>query len=313
MSRRKANSEVSSLEMLLDTMCNTFGGVMFIAISLLVIISVMTNDIPKLDEKPVDITALQQEIESLQKIYADLLKELQLKAEEIKLRKSDKTREKYQELLLLMQLVRENQIKCEALKTADKTLTVSILKTGKLLEEIKKQTVLQEHELEKLQQEILTAREKLAKLVEQERNAEELAFRVMERSDLVPFFMMMHKNMVYPVGPWKVDGKLDQIDQAVSVTQYQHQNSQVLSCNINPAMGIPVIEGNDFSPQFQALLDKIPPGRVPKFFITPGSAATAYKMREIMKKHNIYHGTVLAPDNDTPFIFKFSTQAEYEY
>ena len=93
MSRRKA-SEESSLELLLDTMCNTFGGVMFIAISLLVIISVMTQDMPQQDEEPADMATLQQEIESLQKISADLLKELQLKAEQIKLRKSDKTQEK---------------------------------------------------------------------------------------------------------------------------------------------------------------------------------------------------------------------------
>lgn len=38
MSRRK--SEDSSLELLLDTMCNTFGGVMFIAILLSVMVSI---------------------------------------------------------------------------------------------------------------------------------------------------------------------------------------------------------------------------------------------------------------------------------
>ena len=36
---KRPNSEDSSLELLLDTMCNTFGGVMFIAISLAVMVS----------------------------------------------------------------------------------------------------------------------------------------------------------------------------------------------------------------------------------------------------------------------------------
>ena len=313
MSRRKAHSEESSLELLLDTMCNTFGGVMFIAISLLVIISVMTKDMPQQNEETADMATLQQEIESLQKIYADLLKELQLKAEQIKLRKSDKTQEKYQELLMIMQLVKETKLKIEAAQLADKTLTVSILKTNKILDELKKETASQEQELEKIQKDLLTAQEKLAKLTENERNAVQLAFRVMERSDRAPFFLMLNKEMVYPVGPWKSDGQKDQIDKAVSVTNYQYQNSQVMSCKINPGMGIPVLDGEDFSSQFQALLSKIPPGRVPKFFITPGSASTAYKMREIMKKRNIYHGTVLSPDDDTPFMFKFTQQAKYEY
>ncbi|MBE6403717.1 MAG: hypothetical protein E7039_08365 [Lentisphaerae bacterium] len=312
MSRRKA-SEESSLELLLDTMCNTFGGVMFIAISLLVIISVMTQDMPQQDEEPADMATLQQEIESLQKIYADLLKELQLKAEQIKLRKSDKTQEKYQELLMLMQLVKEIKLKIEATTLADKTLTAAILKTDKLLAELKKETAKQELELEKLQQELLNAREKLAKLTENERNAVQLSFRVMERSDRAPFFIMMNKELAYPIGPWKSDGKKDNIDKAVIVSSYQYQNSQVMSCKINPGMGIPVLDGEDFSSQFQSLLAKIPPGRVPKFFIPPGSAATAYKMREIMKQRNIYHGTVLSPDDDTPFMFKFTQKAEYEY
>lgn len=312
MSKRQ-QSEESSLELLLDTMCNTFGGVMFIAISLLVIISVMTKDIPQKNEEPTDMETLQQEIESLQKIYADLLKELQLKAEQIKIRKSDKTQEKYQELLMLMQLVKETKLKIEAAALADKTLTVTVLKTAKLLEELKKLAAVQEKELEELQRKVLEAQEKLAKLLEEERQAPQLAFRVMERSDRAPFFIMMHKDMIYPVGPWKSDGKADQIDKAVKAVNYQYQNSQVMSCTINPGAGIPVLSGEDFSPEFQAFLSKIPPGRVPKFHITPGSAPTAYKMRELMKKRNIYHGTVLAPDDDTPFMFKFTQKAEYEY
>ena len=81
---------------------------------------------------------LQQEIESLQKIYADLVKELQLKAEQIKLRKTDESQKKYQELLMLMQLVQETHLKVQAAQLADKTLTASLQKLTKLLEEQKK-------------------------------------------------------------------------------------------------------------------------------------------------------------------------------
>ncbi|MBO5923085.1 MAG: hypothetical protein J6Q81_01095 [Lentisphaeria bacterium] len=311
MSRRRKKEE-SSLEMLLDTMCNTFGGVMFIAISLLVILSIMTKDIPIPDEKA-DLETLQQEIISLQKVYADLLKELQLKAEEIKLRKNSNIDSKYKELLLLMQLVQDTRLKIEAARLADKTLTAALQKLNQKLELLKKEALQQERELEKLQKEQLEMQEKLAKLTEAERQAPQLAFRVMERSDREPFFLMLRDNMVYPVGPWGSDASIDQIDTAVNAMPYHYQNERLISCTIKPGAGIAILDGNDFSDQFQQLLNKLPPGRVPKFFITPSSAPTAYKMREIMKQRNIYHGTVIAAEDDSPFMFKFTQKAEYEY
>ena len=39
----KSREPESSLELLLDTMCNTFGGVMFIAIALVVVLSMMSH------------------------------------------------------------------------------------------------------------------------------------------------------------------------------------------------------------------------------------------------------------------------------
>lgn len=313
MSKRRLKIESSSLELLLDTMCNTFGGVMFIAISLLLIISVMTKDIPQENEETADTVTLQQEIESLQKIYSELLKELQLKAEQIKLQQSSNRQEKYQELLMLMQLVKEIKLKIEAAELADKTLTLSLSKLSKSVADLRKQTALQEDKIEFLQRKLLDLEEKLSKLKAEDEAAPLLAFRIMERSDRAPFFLMLHGDKVYPVGPWVSDGNTDQIDNAVNANSYQHNNSQVISCTVKPGSGITVLAGDNFSPQFQELLNKIPAGRVPKFFITPGSAPTAYKMREIMKKCNIYHGTVLAPADDTPFMFKFDSNAKYEY
>ena len=40
----------------------------------------------------------------------------------------------------------------------------------------------------------------------------------------------------------------------------------------------------NLSSEFQLLLNRIPPGRVPKFCISPGSAKTAFTMRELLKK-----------------------------
>jgi TolA-binding protein len=63
---RRRQEEDSSLELLLDTMCNTFGGVMFIAISLAVMLSMRSavNAVPA--DTSAEIRAVQQRIAELQ-------------------------------------------------------------------------------------------------------------------------------------------------------------------------------------------------------------------------------------------------------
>ena len=71
---RRRQDEDSSLELLLDTMCNTFGGVMFIAISLAVMLSmrgaverVTADESAEILKTRQQITVLQQQIEAFQK------------------------------------------------------------------------------------------------------------------------------------------------------------------------------------------------------------------------------------------------------
>ena len=60
---RRRREDASSLELLLDTMCNTFGGVMFIAISLVVVISMVRSASRALEENaPRKLEQLQQEL-----------------------------------------------------------------------------------------------------------------------------------------------------------------------------------------------------------------------------------------------------------
>ena len=77
----KANAgDNSSLELLLDTMCNTFGAVMFIAISLLVVIS-MLGKVTSFAERQVDTEVLQnmrERLVQLENEYAQSRKMLEL-------------------------------------------------------------------------------------------------------------------------------------------------------------------------------------------------------------------------------------------
>ena len=69
---KASSGDNSSLELLLDTMCNTFGAVMFIAISLLVI-TAMLGKVNSASEPPADPETwrtMRSELESLEREYA---------------------------------------------------------------------------------------------------------------------------------------------------------------------------------------------------------------------------------------------------
>ena len=69
---RRRREDASSLELLLDTMCNTFGGVMFIAISLVVVISMVRSASRALEENvPRKLEQLQQELARLEREAAE--------------------------------------------------------------------------------------------------------------------------------------------------------------------------------------------------------------------------------------------------
>ena len=81
MSRKKKIIPQDSLELLLDTMCNTFGGVMFISLLLVILISALKNNVVKENERALKGQTPEQikvEVDSLkiklQKITDDIKK-----------------------------------------------------------------------------------------------------------------------------------------------------------------------------------------------------------------------------------------------
>ena len=74
MAKRREND--SSLELLLDTMCNTFGGVMFIAITLAVIVAGRDIISKSKNENPP-----QEDIQALKKQIVELEEQLAKQAE----------------------------------------------------------------------------------------------------------------------------------------------------------------------------------------------------------------------------------------
>ena len=73
------------------------------------------------------------------------------------------------------------------------------------------------------------------------------------------------------------------------------------------------MHGDKLSSEFRQLLNSIPTHRVPSFFIPPGSARTAYKLREELKKRNITHGFSTTGKDSDPFTYFYTDNVEYEY
>ena len=104
MRKRRNTEDDSSLELLLDTMCNTFGGVMFIAIMLFVIIS---NLVQAQVTTPVqDPVELYRKIESLRMVLNELQRQLAIQDEELKKLKTNSADSRLQEILLLEKSIR---------------------------------------------------------------------------------------------------------------------------------------------------------------------------------------------------------------
>ena len=313
MSRRREEEE-SSLELLLDTMCNTFGGVMFIAISIFVIIVGMVQHEQQQESSiPSDPAAIQQEIESLKTVLAELQRQIQTKNEILRLQKLEKTDEKIRELMIFTQTLKDLQLKKQALQLAEKTLSKTLTKLVTSLQDMEKKFSLQENEKDKLARQLLALQQAIDELQKNKVIQMEMNFKVMQPSTKAPFFFILQGDQVWPVGPWITPGQPDKPDKAVNTNEIQHNQSRIIQCRVRSDSGTVVLNGENFSAEFTALLKRVPTDRIPKFYIHPNGAMTAFKMRELMKKANMQHGCSLAPDNTIPFSYQYTQKVQYEY
>ena len=318
MSRRRNTSrheEESSLELLLDTMCNTFGGVMFIAISLFVITLNMVQNIPvQSTQAAQDPIELQKQIDSLRIMLEQLQEQTRFKQKSLAIQKqSDEQSTLQHELLMARQIVKELGIKKTAVQQAREKLQTPLRE----IEAQKNQLASEIDQLEMLkrqqQTQQLALQKQLDELKQLRINQLELSFKMIRPSVQEPFFIILHGSRAWPVGPWHTPGGEDHPDDAVSASEVISKNNKVVSCRIKPHAGIEVLSGEKISAEFIALLNKIPSDRIPKFYVHPGSAASTFKLREILKKQNIKHGCTLAVDDKSDFKYQYLHKVDYEY
>ena len=128
---KRPNSEDSSLELLLDTMCNTFGGVMFIAISLAVMVSLRSAFSANVTDNTERLERLKQEMKVLQARFEQRSKEqeeLERRALEMS---SDPRMRLVKEIAFLERKLKENELKRQMLDKA-RTLARTELENTKI-------------------------------------------------------------------------------------------------------------------------------------------------------------------------------------
>ena len=310
--RRRHTEEESSLELLLDTMCNTFGGIMFIAICVFIIIFNLTetqSDTSR--QSTMNMQQLQQEITSLQNLLTEFQKLAQAKNTQLQYQTAGPDNRK--ELLIMEQILKEQQLKISVLEQTMHTRKELLRKLEQLkseaaeqLNQNKQKQQIQFLQLQQLQTELTALKNNPVR-----QNL--MTFQVMKGSSKAPFFIIIHSDKIYPVGPWLEDQNY-KIDKAVTSRELINDDGHFIECQIQPDSGINILTGEgDLSENFINFLQKLPPDRVPKFYLPPGSAETAFKMREILKSRRIFHGCTIAPDDHTPFVFQYTPETEYEY
>ena len=309
--RPRIEEEESSLELLLDTMCNTFGGVMFIAISIFVIISGMTQ-IEQADSEveEVDTVALQQQISELNLNLKELQMSMQNKTAEIETRKNIDQTDNLEKLQQLTKLLKELEIQEKALNAARIATQKALQRTRRALSSAEQQDKKIDRKIEQLEQELSKLYGDITKLKNAKVDSKKMVFKLIQSSNRFPCWIIVDKEHIYPVGPFPGGG----YHSAVNVQPVKFRDgTSGNQCTIKPGQGIVIMDGNKLSNDFRKFLNTIPRNYAPMFYIYPNSAATIHKMREVLKRQHTLHGLHLCARDGEALTLVSSSATEYEY
>ena len=161
----------SSLELLLDTMCNTFGGVIFITIALVVIISMTsslrqqkTNDENRMDARELQtgLAELQEQLRQMDARQAELVGQMATAS-------SDPRLQMMEEIAVLEASVNRREMEAEL---ARKTLESVVSEAGVVEKELREARESLEHHSDEIEKNA-RAREEIASQLEALRQKQE--------------------------------------------------------------------------------------------------------------------------------------------
>ena len=303
---RRRQEEDSSLELLLDTMCNTFGGVMFIAISLAVMLS-MRGAVKSIStDESKAIEAAQQKIVELQQKIDQYEKEQKTAGELIRQTSADPRMQLVREIVFLEQTLETRKIQqklAEQKRTLARTQLLDIQnKNQKITAALQKE--------EERETNLLRRKQELEKAMAKYSGGKNNAFSTLSRKELPPYFILMNDGKVWSIGP---DISESSYEPAPAVT-YEARDGRYI-CRPKPGKGIAVFKDGALSAELLSCLRSVPQDRVPEFVISPGDAAVFALLREKLKALKLFHGFRLQKQNQDEFDYQFSNdeKGSYEY
>lgn len=304
---KKSRDFESSLELLLDTMCNSFGGVMFIAISLIIVLT-MVQKAPAADsENFKNLEEMQAKLEELKKEFKELESKTADVSALVEQLKNDPRRKYLADIVKLKamadKLKTENELSSAELKVQNRKNQELDLKKEKIQKQLDTKTA--QHQ--KIVDENIKLDNKLKELREElKRNSSgHITFKTMTVSKKIPYFLIVNENKIWRVGPEKMHG-----DPHPDV-KFLKENNHII-CIINEASaGVPLLDGENISAEAQQLLNDLPPDRFPDFSIHSNSLKDFCKFREELKRKNTTHSVnTIFESFNKQFIYSYSQKKE---
>lgn len=309
MKRNGDTESVNSLEMLLDTMCNTFGGTIFLAIALIIIASMSKQAIPSLEEENArTAAALSREIESLEAQSQRLSEEINLKSEIARQLKND-PRLKYVAEVAAMQDQNRKLVRQLEIEEMKRNQTVQEEKAeSTLLDQTQNRLKKEKEIMAKKREELALVKAEIIKIGEQ--NAalpKNLTLKKIQKvsGTEAPYFIIAKAGKLWRIGP----DVISPININGDVTFRRILNTY--DCSPIPEKGTPILVGDTVSREAEQLLSNLPAGRYPAFQVYPDCAAEHFKLLEALKRGSRSYA-VSTKSADMPAGFILASQGEYE-
>ena len=308
----KSREPESSLELLLDTMCNTFGGVMFIAIALVVVLSMMSHinaDIPFKS----DYASMQKQLEKLRQDIETVSSQNEIRAENIRILQNDPRREMLADILKLEKYIRETELKSKVVSAENVILAEDKKKIEKENDKITAEVLANELKLKKLQLENSQVKDEIDRLKNDISKVvtTHISFKTMVRTQKMPYYLIVKDNRIWRIGPEKM---FDPPHSDVEYHEVDNEGNTMIVCKPSPSVnGVPLLENGRVSDAAKRLLDSIPADRTPNFSIHSDSLREFSVFREFMKETNRPHGLNISMELNGFFSYYYvKKKVDYE-
>lgn len=309
--KRCNNEPSSSLDMLLDTMCNVFGATIFLAISLFVIASMIKNDVSTIEKQNArTVAAMAKELDTLADQAKKLASEVSLKSEMIKRVKNDPRLENFVKIAELSDRNHklQQQMDIEQMKRTQAELAAAseqalLSKINEIIEQQRTANKKMDKELLKIQSEIINEKKNLAK---PSRNM--VLNKLQKASDgEMPYYVIAKAGKLWRIGPDQASAQVI-INDDVKYTQIQNS----YQCIPDTTKGTAILSGDSVSASTMQLISNLPAGRYPCFQVYPDCAQEYFRLVESLKAKSSHYATATKLMNDPAGFTFVDKQIEYE-